>query len=271
VYRCAELLVHRNTANGAVWHDYAIVRLDRGVQGGRKPARVVMEPDAAKIGQGITALGFGDGIPGKVHTGATVNATLHELGYFMGSTDTFAGNSGSATYTDQHEILGVYVRGTESDYVKQGACQVVNVAREPRAKQEYSYAHRAVRDLCESGYPSERLCGSGEAEPDPAGEPDAGAEPDPSPDPAGDVESPSELDRDTGAPSEREPASPGSDPAGRAEPNRGERGRESSGCVVHPGTFGDPGSLAASLLSLLVTRRRSRRAARSQVAASDAT
>jgi len=257
VYRCAEVVVHRDSVEGDVWHDYAIVRLDRAVEGGRKPAKVVLEPDAAKVGQSITALGFGTGIPGKVHPGATINATFHDLGYFMGSTDTFAGNSGSATYSAEHAILGVYVRGTESDYVKQGGCQVVNVANEPKAKQEYSYAYRAVKELCDAGHKSERLCSSGGPNPDPNGDPDAGANPDPVPDPnPGDPDGSTQLDSDAGLSEGDASTPPGTVPTG----TRSQRSRRNGGCQVQPGAFADPGLLSSCLLTLLLTRRRSLRA-----------
>lgn len=181
VYRCEELVVHNDSVRGDVWHDYAIVRLDRPVEGDRAPAPIEMDPDTVVPGDSITALGFGDGIPGKVHTGASVNSVEHDFGYFVGSTDTFAGNSGSGTYNADHEVVGVFVRGTREDYREQGQCQVVNTGPEDRALQEYSYAYFAVQDLCDADYPSERLCGDGvpDPEPDPEPGPDTGSDPEP--------------------------------------------------------------------------------------------
>ncbi len=163
VYTCAEILVHEYTEyNGAdAWHDYAILRLDRPVEGNRAPATVVLQTGHVQVGQGITALGFGNGIPGKVHTGGSVTRANEQWGYFHGSTDTFGGNSGSGTYNDAHELVGVFVRGGDEDYVQSGGCFVTNVVDESGASQEYDYAYKAVDDLCASGYQSARLCPDG--------------------------------------------------------------------------------------------------------------
>jgi MYXO-CTERM domain-containing protein len=168
VYRCAEIVVQQYTPDGEPrpWDDYAIVRLDRPVDSQRTPAPVAMDPSTLRVGDPITALGFGNGIPGKIHGGATVHAATVEWGYFFGSTDTFAGNSGSGTYDDNHEVVGVFVRGGDDDYTTSSGCQVVNTLNDADASQEYDYAYKAVRTLCASGHESARLCGS-EPLPDP--------------------------------------------------------------------------------------------------------
>lgn len=179
VYTCAEIVVaeYIEDASEDTWHDYAIVRLDRPVDGSRAPAPVAMDAGALRVGDGLTALGFGNGIPGKVHTGGFVHRSTVSWGYFTGSTDTFAGNSGSGTYNDRHELVGVFVRGGDDDYVKRrgDGCSVVNTVPEGEASQEYDYAGKAVAALCARGDPSVRLCGVEDPTPDPT--------PDPSPDP----------------------------------------------------------------------------------------
>jgi V8-like Glu-specific endopeptidase len=169
VYTCAEIVVrnmHYTYVRGETLHDYAIVRLDRPVDDQRAPATVVRHPHTVAVGDGLTALGFGIGIPGKVHAGASVSQADESLGYFVGSTDTFSGNSGSGTYNDNHEVVGVFVRGTQDDYVPSDeGCYVTNVEDEADATQQYDYAYKAVKDLCASGYDSPRLCGAAEPRP----------------------------------------------------------------------------------------------------------
>jgi len=172
VYTCAEILVSEYTADGepVPWHDYAIVRLDRPVDAQRQLAPVRMRP-ALSRGDAITALGFGDGIPGKIHGDAMVGDAPppRVWGYFEGSTDTFAGNSGSGTYNAEHELVGIFVRGGHDDYrMAPRGCHRVNVEPDANGSQEYDYASIAVNALCDTGYESARLCGT-------TGEVDAGA------------------------------------------------------------------------------------------------
>jgi V8-like Glu-specific endopeptidase len=169
VYRCSEIVLREYSVEGQPrpWDDYSIVRLDRPVDGQRSPAPVSMDPTATTIGAGITVLGFGNGIPGKIHGGSTVTAADPGWGYFVGFTDTFSGNSGSGTYSADHEVVGVFVRGTQADYTNRGGCNVVNMVSEAEASQEYDHAYKAVRALCSSGYESSRLCGNPEPEPAP--------------------------------------------------------------------------------------------------------
>lgn len=185
VYTCEEIVVATYTEDASedTWHDYAIVRLDRPVAAPREPVPVAMDAGALRVGDGLTALGFGNGIPGKVHAGGFVRRSTVSWGYFTGSTDTFAGNSGSGTYNDRHELVGVFVRGGDDDYVKRrgDGCSVVNTVSEGEASQEYDYAGKAVDELCARGYPSVRLCGGEDPTPDPTPDPDP--EPDVSDDP----------------------------------------------------------------------------------------
>jgi V8-like Glu-specific endopeptidase len=199
VYRCAEIVVYEHSPEGAPlpWDDYAVVRLDRPVDDQRTPAPIAMDP-ALSEGDEITVLGFGNGIPGKIHGGASVTAADEAWGYFLGSTDTFAGNSGSGTYDADHHIVGVFVRGGHDDYADAGGCQVANTVDEADASQEYDYAYKAVERLCESGFESPRLCGTDPPpdEPDPPpDEPDPPPdEPDPPPDDPDPADEPEAMD-----------------------------------------------------------------------------
>ncbi len=223
VYTCAEIVLAEYTTDESdeTWHDYAIIRLDRSVDAGRAPAPVARDASTVEVGDGLTVLGFGSGIPGKVHGGASVRRAVESWGYFRGSTDTFAGNSGSGTYNDDHELIGVFTRGGDRDYVKRGGdCAVVNTLRESEATQEYDYAAKAVADLCARHYPSERLCGGDEPTPEatPETAPEASPEvtpeagPEATPEPA--AESTSEATAEA-SPDASEPTSPeGSDGCG---------------------------------------------------------
>ncbi len=183
VYTCAEIVIEEYTEdeNEPTWHDYAIVRLDRPVEGPRAPANIEMDPASIAVGDPIAAIGFGNGIPAKIHSGVVLRSTI-PWGYFIGTTDTFSGNSGSGTYNAEHELIGVFVRGTQADYVERPrGCSVVNTVNEEDGTQEYDYASKAVLDFCSRGYASERLCGVDDPEP----VPDIDPQPEPTPESEG--------------------------------------------------------------------------------------
>ncbi len=236
VRTCAEILVDAYTEEAfePTWHDYAIVRLDRPVSAARAPAPVAMDPEAIQVGDSIAAIGFGNGIPAKIHPGRVLRSTV-PWGYFIGTTDTFAGNSGSGTYDADHALIGVFVRGQQADYIMQAAgCRVVNTRDEADGTQEYDYAAKAVLDLCGRGYPSERLCGGLDPEPAPDPEPD----PEPTPEAAPDLPPASEGALGT---------EPGSEPL--------EASGDASGCLAG-GAGAAPWAL---LLGALAGRGRRRR------------
>lgn len=182
VYTCAEIIVDEYTQSASedTWHDYAIVRLDRAVDSRRTPARIALDASAVQVGDSLTALGFGNGIPAKVHAGGVVLRSIESWGYFVGSTDTFSANSGSGTYNDDHELVGVFVRGGDADYRETDeGCATVNVVAESEATQEYDFANKIVSDLCQRGYSSSRLCGSDEPSEPEGAEPTDTVEPTP--------------------------------------------------------------------------------------------
>ncbi|MFY0577037.1 hypothetical protein ACN28S_24430 [Cystobacter fuscus] len=78
----------------------------------------------------------------------------------MSTTDTFAGNSGSAVYEmDNYTVASIAVRG-DADYVANGTCNVVNTCPETGCTGEQStYVYNAIRTLCAAtNNASPRLC-----------------------------------------------------------------------------------------------------------------
>jgi hypothetical protein len=153
VYRCQR--VERMETNSL---DYAVVFLDRPVVN-RFPVPVSSARAPVTVGDPITILGFGSGIPLKVDTGGNViDPRPTNLDYFVASTDTFGeffcfffeaaqcpfladqhwfylfvfffllkgGNSGSGAFDASGTLVGILVRG-QTDYVISGNCRIVNV------------------------------------------------------------------------------------------------------------------------------------------------
>lgn len=132
VFRCAELLVHRDDVNEAnsedaragVVLDFSLVRLDRSAAPRFKPVR--LRPRPPVMGEALTVLGFPSGMPMKAAANGTITNIRESGDFFDGTTDTFAGNSGSGVFdSTTFEQVGVLVAG-QPDYVKKGACSVTS-------------------------------------------------------------------------------------------------------------------------------------------------
>jgi uncharacterized protein (TIGR03382 family) len=159
VYRCQGIAARINNNN----LDYAIVRLDRPVEGDKRPAPIKRLDEALAPGDGVTLIGFPSGIPAKIAQGGfVVNPRAETLDYFEASVDAFGGNSGSGVFDANGDLVGVLVRG-EQDYTQRDGCAVVNALPQERTVEEgaedITYAARALEALCARDWPSERLCG----------------------------------------------------------------------------------------------------------------
>lgn len=132
VFRCAELLVHRDDLNetdpedarAGVVLDFSIVRLDRSAAPRFRPVTLRTPPPVT--GEPLIVLGFPSGMPLKAAVNGVITAVRPQGDYANGTTDTFAGNSGSGVFdATTHEQVGVLVAG-QRDYVKAGACSVTS-------------------------------------------------------------------------------------------------------------------------------------------------
>ncbi|HSA21424.1 MAG TPA: serine protease [Myxococcota bacterium] len=159
VFSCAELVAQEYTATV----DYAIIRLDRPAPAPFAPAPVKLADTALAVDDPVAIIGFPSGIPAKLDSGGHVlDARAGTRDYFIATTDSFGGNSGSGVYDAARDLVGILVRGA-SDYVRQGGCYVVHVlpADGGGEGEDVTYVHNALDDLCNTvGWPSARLCGT---------------------------------------------------------------------------------------------------------------
>lgn len=163
VYRCARLVV-RDQTRGQRTPDFAIIQLDRPVAPPRRPIEVRSGSAALDERESLSMIGFGSGLPSKIDSGGTVaDPRAGEVDFFIANTDAFAGHSGSATLDSENRLAGILVAGREPDYVsdQKSACQRVNTFGDNEAGEAVAYVTLAVEALCESGWPSEALCGTG--------------------------------------------------------------------------------------------------------------
>ncbi|MNK08132.1 Trypsin [compost metagenome] len=129
VYSCKEIVAREYTS----LQDYAIVRLDRPVQG-RRVLTLAQSP--SQPGDEIYVVGHPSGLPTKVATGAAVRS--QEGTHFVANLDTYGGNSGSAVLNAQtHEVVGILVRGAQDfTYDRANSCTRSNVCTDTGCRGE---------------------------------------------------------------------------------------------------------------------------------------
>jgi V8-like Glu-specific endopeptidase len=126
LYHCKEV-IYAVKDEQAPFRDYALVRLDRPVEG-RTPYQL-----QSRVGQNeeVTMLGYPLGLPLIASYDAKI--LLNDLAKqaFVTNLDAFEGNSGSPVFNGQKEVVGILVGGTPSQSffadTKKGGCFRYNV------------------------------------------------------------------------------------------------------------------------------------------------
>ena len=121
VYYCKEVLERVYEIGEGL--DFAVVRLDRAVQG-RKPLTLLSQGKVAK-GEAVTVIGHPLGLPTKLSQGTI--RSVRNRDYFIINADLWEGSSGSPVF-DVHTgvVTGLVARG-EQDFVARGNCQVTKI------------------------------------------------------------------------------------------------------------------------------------------------
>ncbi|SEU38312.1 trypsin-like serine peptidase [Stigmatella erecta] len=161
LFSCQSIVTRQQSTVQGLNLDFAILRLDRPATPRFTPAPVRTARQALAGGQPVTVIGSGSGIPFKIDSGGKVrDARAGTRDYFIATTDTFGGNSGSGVYEmDGYRVAGILVRG-ETDYASNGSCKVVNVCAPAGCRgEDVTYVGPALDALC-AGAGSLRLCGS---------------------------------------------------------------------------------------------------------------
>lgn len=159
IFSCSQIVAREQRTVGGQTLDYAVIRLDRAATPRFTPAPVRTGNTALSSGQNVAVIGSGSGVPFKIDAGGSVrDARASVLDYFVASTDTFGGNSGSGVYeTNSYTVAGILVRG-ETDYKANGSCNVVNTCTESGCGgEEITYVHPAIQAYCNVAT-STRLC-----------------------------------------------------------------------------------------------------------------
>lgn len=159
IFSCTSIVARQQATVGGRNLDYAVVRIDRAATPRFTPAPVRAGNSAVTVGQNVAVIGSGSGIPFKIDAGGSVrDARSATLDYFVASTDTFGGNSGSGVYeTSGYTVAGILVRG-ETDYVANGSCNIVNTCTETGCRgEDITYVRPAIDAYCAVAT-STRLC-----------------------------------------------------------------------------------------------------------------
>ena len=109
--------------------DYAVVRLDRSVNG-REPLTIRRDGLIEKDEQ-VFIIGHPLGLPIKISKDAYVRDVDPNKVYFTTNLDSFAGNSGSPVFNAiTYEVEGILVRGaTDFEWDSENGCRKVKVCR----------------------------------------------------------------------------------------------------------------------------------------------
>ncbi|MFO0627049.1 MAG: serine protease [Polyangiales bacterium] len=266
VFSCAEIITRVDARNpDGTRQDYAFVRLNRSAAPRFTPAAVARTNGPTTVGQSITVIGFGSGIPAKIDSGGTVtDLRTMEGDFFEANVDTFSGNSGSGVFdTATRSMIGILVRGA-TDYVPAdgGACNIANVcANTPGAMgcggESVNRLRAAFDDFC-TRLPMHRFCGgAGDAGATPT---DAGTAPTDAPVAANDAgtaptDAPVAANDAGTAPTDAPVAA---NDAGRANDTGGTS--SGGGCATSPAPrTGGSFALALAALAVAARRRRARR------------
>lgn len=160
VYDCRRV-VSQGTARASDYTpDFAIIQLDRPVEGGRAP--VVIRPATALATQEpLAMIGFGSGLPAKIDSGGSVaDPRAATLDFFVANVDAFQGHSGSATFDSQNRLAGILIGGRAPDYVSfEGeTCGRVAEYENSQAGELVHNIAPIIASLCADGWDVESLC-----------------------------------------------------------------------------------------------------------------
>lgn len=115
VYGVESVIQRRLTRDGL---DYAVLRLDRKVTN-RQP--LCMAKRDVVEDENVYVIGYPVGLPIKYADDARVTDTDYSY-TFQALLDTYGGNSGSPVFNDQHEVVGILVRG-RTDFTFVDGCR----------------------------------------------------------------------------------------------------------------------------------------------------
>lgn len=142
--------------------DYAVLRLQQPAGVPRHPTSISAGQPPVADGDPLIAISAGGGVPLKMDAGGQVlDARSDTLDFFTASTDTSDGSSGGGAFDPKGALLGVLARGAPDFQQTPAGCQTTARLPETAASEQYTYARRAVDDLCAQYPNASTLCPGG--------------------------------------------------------------------------------------------------------------
>jgi hypothetical protein len=161
VYSCSRLFLDRDPAGGDQTPDFAVIQLDRPVEGARSAVSFRTDSSPAQF-EPLTMIGFGSGLPAKIDDGASVADARESRGdnFYVANLDAFGGHSGSATFDSGGLLAGILLGGRVPDYVTAPSegCARANVFDDSEAGEIVHKIEPIVVALCQAGWENEALC-----------------------------------------------------------------------------------------------------------------
>lgn len=171
VYTCQRVVSQASGGSGAFTPDFAVIQLDRPVQGDQAPA-IIRPATALAEQESLSMIGFGSGLPAKIDDGGSVaDPRAAELDFFVANLDAFQGHSGSATFDSQNRLAGILIGGRAPDYVTFDGedCVRVSVYADSQSGELVHNIAPIVAALCDDGWQAEDLCDPDACEGQPCG------------------------------------------------------------------------------------------------------
>ncbi len=140
--------------------DYAWLRIDGAAGHPEQPVAIRGATPPLEDGEAIVSASTPEGVPVKIdEDGRIADPREDSMDYFVASTDTSAGSSGSPAFDDGGAVVGI-LRGGGLDYIETDAgCQATNVVPDGGpAMEEFTYASAALQGLCRDEPSATSLC-----------------------------------------------------------------------------------------------------------------
>lgn len=171
VYLCKRVVSQGSARSTEYTPDFAVVQLDRPVEGDQAPA-VIRPATALAEQEALAMIGFGSGLPAKIDSGGSVaDPRAATLDFFVANVDAFQGHSGSATFDSENRLAGILIGGRTPDYTYPDGqtCLRVSVYQDAQAGELVHSIAPIVASLCDDGWNAEELCGPKACEGEPCG------------------------------------------------------------------------------------------------------
>jgi hypothetical protein len=160
VYSCAEIVSRGAPNQGNLTPDFAVIRLDRPVEGGHAPVSI-RPATPLEEQESLAMIGFGSGLPAKIDSGGWVADPRPEtLDFFSANLDAFKGHSGAATFDSDNRLAGILIGGRTPDYVvlPGETCARVSLYDDSEAGEVVHNIAPVIAGLCGDGWSADDLC-----------------------------------------------------------------------------------------------------------------